>query len=233
MLFEGPLTDEPINYGTTIPTVIYIAFVALIYWVIAPILLVIAASFFFLSYLSYKYLYVNVIVRKYESGGKFWYGIYYYSMVGLMISVITIVGLLALKQGVAQVFSLVPLFIVIIISWRYTEKCFKQSSLDLPMSSAVAHDKKYDVKTLGFTNEYITQRNATNSVLHQPIPYHIGSIPLVEKGRVSDVYYSSDDSLVESIPLKEIQSVVVRNDKKEIVLYLNKDNDPVRADDDV
>lgn len=63
MLFEGPLADSSVSYGTVLPAMLYVLTLAVVYWVIAPILSAIAAVFFVLTYLAYKYQYVHLIIR--------------------------------------------------------------------------------------------------------------------------------------------------------------------------
>ena len=63
LFFEGPLAKASVSYGTEIPAMLYVLMIAVVYWVIAPILSAIAAAFFVLVYIAYKYQYIHLISR--------------------------------------------------------------------------------------------------------------------------------------------------------------------------
>jgi hypothetical protein len=69
MLVEGPLADNAIDYGTTLPGVLYVLCIVLTYWVIAPILQAVGALFFGAAMIAWKYYLMYIVVPNYESGG--------------------------------------------------------------------------------------------------------------------------------------------------------------------
>jgi hypothetical protein len=140
LFVEGPLAKVTVDYGVELPPLLYILFIMLIYWVMAPILLGIATLFFGATYVAWKYMYMFVCVAETDGGGRFFHGLFEYSMIALMVSALTMIGYTSLKEGIEQAPILLPLPAVIIVCWRYTETKFKTMSLNLPFSAAVDTD---------------------------------------------------------------------------------------------
>lgn len=137
----GPFGETRVGYGTELSDVLYVLCVVMLYWVIAPIVLLLATGLFWAWYFTWKYQYMFVITRTFESGGAFWYKLYRYSMLGLMAGTITFMAYMGIKEGVAQGPLLVPLPIIIYLSWRYTEKRFKHQSKNLAFGTALKQER--------------------------------------------------------------------------------------------
>lgn len=137
----GPFGETRVAYGTELSDVLYVLCVVMLYWVIAPIVLILAAGLFWSWYITWKYQYVFVITRTFESGGQFWYKLYRYSMLGLMAGTIVFMAFMGIKEGVSQGPLLVPLPIIIYMSWRYTERRFKAQSQNLAFGSALKQER--------------------------------------------------------------------------------------------
>lgn len=129
------------EYGTTLPDLLYVLCIVLLYWVIAPVILLFGTGFFSASYIAYKYQFTFVNIRSYESGGLFFYGLYKYSMVGLCTASVLFIAYMGIKQGVLQTPLLAPLPVMILYFWRYTEKQFKVLSHNIPFDTAVRDDE--------------------------------------------------------------------------------------------
>jgi len=137
-------------------------------WVIAPFIVIFAACFFGSSYLAYKYMYTFVIVRAFESGGLFWYGLYKYSMIGLLVANLAMIAYMGIKQGIVDAIAnmialhdeftqyliclslllyvgikqsplMVPLLFIILYCWRYTEQKFLSLSSNIPYGELRSH----------------------------------------------------------------------------------------------
>jgi hypothetical protein len=115
----------------------------MLYWVIAPIVLILATMLFYCWYIMWKYQYVFVVTRTFESGGLFWYKLYRYSMLGLMAGTITFMTYMGIKEGVSQGPLLVPLPILIYMAWRYTERRFRHQSKNLAFGTALKQERNY------------------------------------------------------------------------------------------
>jgi hypothetical protein len=198
MLKNGPFAPYEVEYGTALPDLLYVLCIVLLYWVITPVILVFAAAFFFTSYMAYKYQFIFVTIRSYESGGQFFYGVYAYSMTGLLTGTVLFIAYMGVKEGVLQAPLLVPLPFLIIYCWRYTEKQFKVMSVNMPFDTAVkadddvssnaAHDAHE--KLLGsFTEEFLKQPNIVGPAVVYPYPHRILGVPLLNPhGALNEVY---------------------------------------------
>lgn len=168
VLIEGPLANANIDYATVLPQFLYILCIALTYWVIAPLVLLVAGLVFGANYVVYKYQLCYVIVNKTETGGLFWYKMYNYSMTGLMASTITMIGYMGIQEGAVQAPLLVPLPILIYIVWCYTEEKFKVLSMSLTYQEtlpAAVHPPQQHHGQAGTSAAAASEVSAENAVL--------------------------------------------------------------------
>lgn len=202
-LFEGPLAPSTMAYGTSLPSELYLVCIMLLYWIIAPILLFAATFYFGANYVALKYNFVYVMTRSYESGGQFWYGLYSYSMFALLVSSVTFLVYVSIKEGTYQAPVLVPLPFVIIFAWRYTEQKFKAWSLNVPYSTAVSAD--LDASHAGvirtFTEDFIKHPNLLVPKTVFPYPYRLDGHPTLV----------SSDGLVDAVYLEDIPPGIEAN----------------------
>ena len=136
-LLKGPLAPTTIKYGAVLPNTLYALTIVLLFWVIAPLVLPLSAGMFWSQYIVYKYKYLFMVQAPFDYGGRFWYDLYFYSMAALLASSCAFIAYMGLKQGVVQTPLLLPLPIIIIYCWRFTERKFKAYSLDIPFQDAV------------------------------------------------------------------------------------------------
>jgi hypothetical protein len=190
----GPLADTVIEYGTILPDSLYVLCITLLYWVITPIILPIATIFFGATMLAWKYQFLYVIQRQYESGGKYWYGLYNYSMLGLFASTITMMAYMSIKEGISQAPLLVPLPILIIFMYQYMNTRFEALSKNIPYSTAVKADANKQNDNIirdTFTETFLKHPPLAAKKEIFPYPYRIDGLPLIDnKGEVNRVYVS-------------------------------------------
>jgi hypothetical protein len=139
-LIEGPLAKVTINYGIELPPLLYVLFVMLIYWVMSPILLAISTLFFGATYVGWKYSLLFVVISEVDSGATYFLSLFNFCMTGLMISAITMICYMGIREGAAQAPLMIPLPFIIVFVWRIMEAKFKALSLNLPYSAAVDVD---------------------------------------------------------------------------------------------
>lgn len=198
-VLEGPLADEPLDYGRDLPTLMYFLVLCITYWTIAPILVGILALIFLYSTISWKYKMLYVYAAQYEAGGMYWYGLYKYTMYALVASTLTMIGYMGLKEGAAQSAGLFPLLYVIYRAWGYTEDSYKDISLHLAYSTAVDADssrlslsRKPDPLRQEFHADYYKQPAYSAPETAKLQAYRINRIPLFTKnGQFSSVYNKS------------------------------------------
>ena len=207
-LFNGPLKTSEFDYGSALPSYLFIVCIVLTYMIIAPIMTILGALYFSIFYCILKYQFLYVYVPTFETGGTFWYGLYNFSMKGLMVSSITMVGYMAVKQGVAQAPFIFPIPFVILKYWKYTEASFERVSKDMAYSRAVQADSdtetyQQNIKTLD--THFYTQPSLVEEWNATPDPYRLNNIPLFKKfGNVNEIYY--EDGFEERV--KEYESLM-------------------------
>ena len=154
-LVEGPFEPQGVQYGVEQPKVLYVLTIVLLYWVIAPLLLPFSAGAFWSTYMVNKYQYVFINQRSFDHGGKYWYDLYFYSMAALLVSSVTFMTYMGVKEGISQTPLLLPLPAIIVYCWRHTEKRFKSLSMNLPYDAAVREDSDVFTDTPSSTNPAI------------------------------------------------------------------------------
>lgn len=152
-VLEGPLAHEYVDYSWIYTQLLYILCITLTYWVIAPLVVVVAGLWFWAQYVLYKYKLCYVLHKQYETGGTYWIHLYSRSMVLLLTTTLLNIGYMAIKQGTSQVSALTPLPILIYASWSYTEYQFKDLSSEIPYQQArelsnSSHDMMHDLDIL-------------------------------------------------------------------------------------
>lgn len=224
----GPLQDSSIDYSSVFPNILYILSIMLLEWIIAPIvigkylifiifsfpyiiiILAVASIYFGYMYLVWKYQLMYVVVKQYESNGKFWYSIYSSSMIGLLISSITFIVYMGIKQAVVQTPLLLPLPLLVLGAWRYTEDKCLTISLNPAYSCSVEYDDECNVCS-EFKETYFHNPSLDTPDIVQPYPYRVNNLSLFDAtGNFRKEYYndkydnnSNVSPLVQSIQINE------------------------------
>lgn len=213
MMKEGPYREIHMGYGTELSDVLYVLCIVLLYWVISPVVLLFAVPLFWSWYYAWKYEFAFVVTRAYESGGEMWYLMYQYAMMGLLAGTAMFMAYMGLQQGVAQSPMLVPLPVIILMAWRYTEQMFRQQSLSMPFDLAIRDDLKQHGLSSGsfeenkdasgetpqqtppkpnyalFSADFMKQPNLVCAADIFPYPYRIDGVPLFNRhGALNEVY---------------------------------------------
>jgi hypothetical protein len=202
-LRNGPFRDTRVEYGTELSDVLYVLCVVLLYWIIAPVVLLFSVPLFWGWYYTWKYQYVFVVTRNFESGGVMWYRLYRYSMLGLSASTIAFMTYTGLKEGMSQGPLLFPLPILVILGWYHTNRCFRDRSRSMPFDLVIKNDASVyssaesSEKLKVFSPNFMLQPNMVDPPDVFPYPYRVGDIPLLdENGAFSEVYVDDLDAPV-------------------------------------
>lgn len=193
-LFNGPLQPAEFDYGSSLPSYLFILCIVLTYMTIAPIMTLLGAIYFIVFYVVLKYKFLYVFLPSFETGGTFWYGLYNYSMRALLVSSITMVGYMAVKEGIAQAPFVLPIPFVILRAWSHTSKSFERVSKDMAYSRAVQADAE-EVEREGesfvasFDKKFYVSPCLTEHWEATPDPYRINGKPLLTKRGVLDEVY--------------------------------------------
>ncbi|CAM9482976.1 unnamed protein product, partial [Heterosigma akashiwo] len=96
---QGGVFGPPeLLYGWYYPNLLYALLIVLVYAVISPLVVPVGAVYFGLALIVYKYQVLNVYIPNYESGGAFWFKLYYQTLYSLVTAQVTLVGYMIVKQ---------------------------------------------------------------------------------------------------------------------------------------
>jgi hypothetical protein len=193
LLGTGGLLDNiNFNYGIVLPSILFILCIVLTYWVIAPLLLILGFVYFLYTYYILKYKFLYIFIPNFETGGIFWYKLYKYSMIGLFVSSFTMIGYLAVKEGVSQAPFLLPLPIVIYYFWNKTVNTFEYRTMNVPFSKAKEFDSAVENEFISaqFDVNYYAQPCLIAPSQVNPAPYRIGGKPILnENEEINSEYF--------------------------------------------
>jgi calcium permeable stress-gated cation channel len=220
MLKNGPMLPFSLDYGTVLPDLLYVLCIVMLYWVIAPVVLPFSAAFFFCAYIAYKYQLVFVAIRQYESGGQFFYGLYSYSMTGMLSASVLFIVYMGIKEGILQAPLLIPLPFLVLYCWRYTEQEFREISKNMPYDTAVREDEDIGEgdrshllnRIATFNPGFFKQPNVSGPATIFPYPHRILNVPLLNaNGALNEVY-------VNDIPPGVDPEIYVQKLRKDLLL---------------
>ena len=139
-LLEGPYEEEVIDYSNELPNILYILFISLIYWTIAPVITIIAGVLFGAYYIQYKYQFCYLYANNRETGGMYFPQMFRFSMQLLMFSSMVNISYMGLKLGKLQAPLMFPLPVVIYGVWSYILYKFDRISNNASCRRAMAAD---------------------------------------------------------------------------------------------
>lgn len=112
----------------------------LVYSTVTPILLPFIITFFAFAYLVFRHQIINVYNQKYESAASFWPDVHRRILIGLVISHITLLGLLSTKEAANST----PLLLVLpfLTFWfhRVCKNRFESAFRKFPLQDAMIKD---------------------------------------------------------------------------------------------
>lgn len=191
----GPFALPSIDYGVAIPGLLYPVVVAFLYWVIAPVILLISAIYFPCLYAIYKYQFLYQYVPQFQSGGRFFFHLYKYTMMALLISAIALVGYLGLKEAVVEAPLFFPVPCIIAVVWVYTVSKFRKQVTQVVVDNGsaekeVAAEDAPSLASPDFNAEFYVQPCFQDSAYEDPIVYRYDEKPLFDEHKELDsIYY--------------------------------------------
>ncbi|XP_074312172.1 CSC1-like protein At4g02900 isoform X2 [Silene latifolia] len=133
-----------LDFPTYEPRIQLYFLLGLAYCVVTPILLPFIIVFFAFAYLVFRHQIINVYDRKYESGAAFWPDVHRRILVALVISQLTLLGLLSTKLNVQSVKIFIPLLVAlpILTIWFHTvcKGRFESAFKKFPLQDAMMKD---------------------------------------------------------------------------------------------
>jgi len=119
-------------------------FIATTYAVIQPLLIPLAFVFFLLAYFCYAKLLVSCNMQRYDSGGRLWTRTYWCYVAALLVSQLTLVGLLGIKKAVTQPAIVSLLFFATWFAAAMIDFRYRRLVLDLPLDLTTQVESRID-----------------------------------------------------------------------------------------
>jgi hypothetical protein len=215
-LFSGPLQPTEFDYGSSLPSYLFVLCIVLTYMTIAPLVSLLGALYFSLFYAVLKFKFLFVFVPSFETGGSFFFDLHAFSMRGLLVSAVTMVGYMAVKEGVAQAPFVLPIPFVVWRYWNYTTASFERLSKDMAYSRAVQADTEQaavgapqsldsssppSCPSPSFDRRFFLDAALTASWNESPQPYRVEGRPLFTRfGGLDEAYHEEVEAGESSQP---------------------------------
>lgn len=153
-----PETNPVYCYFASEVTNINIVFVlALMYCVVAPIMMPACFLYFALAFFVYKWLFVHVYTKQYDLMGEMWYACFWGLIVGAGFGTISLAGLAAIQKGSKspECIALWVLTFAIMVFAFHCQKTFMPFCSVLPYRAAVLADETASAEVVhGFASDY-------------------------------------------------------------------------------
>ncbi|CAG8672498.1 16389_t:CDS:10 [Cetraspora pellucida] len=169
-----------LDYGQELPPVILIFVIVLVYSSITPIILPLGAIYFFLGYLTYKYLLLHVYFHPYETSGLVWPKIFHRIIIGLYIYQLMMIGYLSLRNRYDMAFSLFPLLVVTTLYWYYVNEAYARMVAFIPLKTLREEGRIVDDDS-SFAPSTSNSPNPSNNESSQI------TSPNVDKGKINSL----------------------------------------------
>lgn len=136
-----------LTWGKTIPKVVFIFLISVLYMPIVPIVQVFAFMYFGGSYLVMKHQCLHVYSTKFEGGGSVtWETMFSYLMVCMYMAEFVFIAFMGLKQGAIQsIFGFIPL-VATIIMHRMLNRNIRKPLENLSLEVATAVDEEGELE---------------------------------------------------------------------------------------
>ncbi|MCO5607012.1 hypothetical protein L7F22_061203 [Adiantum nelumboides] len=129
------------NYATCVPGDMLILTITVCYSVIAPAILPFAIIYFGLGWLLMRNQALNVVIPRFESGGRMWPHIHNRILAALFLEQLTMLGYFGLKQFVYAPLMILPIIATLVFAY-ICRKFFYPSFNVSPLSAACKEDKE-------------------------------------------------------------------------------------------
>uniref|UniRef100_A0A0A9GBA3 CSC1/OSCA1-like 7TM region domain-containing protein n=1 Tax=Arundo donax TaxID=35708 RepID=A0A0A9GBA3_ARUDO len=129
-----------IGLGENLPSLQLYFLLGLVYAVVTPILLPFIIIFFAFAFLVYRYQIINVYNQEYESAAAFWPQVHSRIIASLLISHVTLFGLLSTMKAAYSTPLLIFLPLLTIWFHKYCKNRFEPAFRKYPLEEAMEKD---------------------------------------------------------------------------------------------
>uniref|UniRef100_A0A0A9VZC4 Putative membrane protein C2G11.09 n=2 Tax=Lygus hesperus TaxID=30085 RepID=A0A0A9VZC4_LYGHE len=169
----------PFPYGTKLPESLMISTIGICFGVLQPIVLPFVLLYFITTYFLTKYMLLYVYVTPFETGGQFLPSILHRLLIGLVISQVTILGVLTMKKAILLSFFVAMLPFLTALFYFYCRHKYYAKYTRVSIEGAVKTERersnlKYQQICALFFGRTIPQ--AAEMILEFFLPYPLSSI---------------------------------------------------------
>ncbi|RHZ47076.1 hypothetical protein Glove_593g9 [Diversispora epigaea] len=158
-------TPPFLDYGEELPPIVLIFVITLVYSSITPIIILFGTIYFFLCYLTYKYLLLYVYFHPYSTHGLAWPKIFHRIIVGLYIFQTLMIGYLSMRKCYVMAGSLVPILVCTAVYHYYVNAAYNRIADFVPLQNLREEENKLP------TNSYNSSKDNISDVLEDDL-YH-------------------------------------------------------------
>lgn len=170
-LLSGPLKNSPYDYGSSLPNELYVLCIVMTYWTITPLIVILGALYFGGVFVVTKHKFLYVHTREYETGGRWWYGLFDNSMFCLVCSSVLMLAYVSIKEAGFAAMMLIPLPLVIYYSWCYISDEYQHKSNCMAYSIAAGSDETQEKDVLESLDEEMYAQPCLGRDAMESIPY--------------------------------------------------------------
>eukprot|EP00928_Gymnodinium_smaydae_P027330 TRINITY_DN21174_c0_g5_i1.p1 TRINITY_DN21174_c0_g5~~TRINITY_DN21174_c0_g5_i1.p1 ORF type:complete len:866 (-),score=193.71 TRINITY_DN21174_c0_g5_i1:389-2866(-) len=144
------------QFGSEASTVAIVLVLALMYCLIAPLIMPLCVVFFALATAVYRWLFLNVYSEEFDCSGDFWYDLFDGAMIGLILAQLSLSGIAALYTSTSsyEVGALLVLLLLTVWSWRRLTNDFVGLSQTMSYQEAVKSSQASAEVCKGFRDDY-------------------------------------------------------------------------------
>jgi hypothetical protein len=139
-----PLDNPPdFWYAETFAQIILYFMVYFVYATIAPVTSIFIYPCFYLMEWGYRFQYIHNYPRAFDTGGRMWRFFMHFVLCSLLIAILTLIGVLLLKESVYAAPALGPLLAINIMFIIFINGKHSSVSEFLPSRDCVLHDSRF------------------------------------------------------------------------------------------
>eukprot|EP00439_Symbiodinium_sp_Y106_P059974 s233_g8.t2 len=141
-------------FASEVTNITIVFVLALMYCVVAPLMMPACLIYFGVAFMVYKWLFVQVYTKELDLMGELWYSTFWGLIVGLAFGVISLAGLAAVYRGARcpEFWALWTLAFIIAAFAQNCETTFKKQSQVLSFQAAVTANASAEAQSMSFNS---------------------------------------------------------------------------------
>mmetsp|Transcript_5824 Transcript_5824/g.8516 ORF Transcript_5824/g.8516 Transcript_5824/m.8516 type:complete len:960 (-) Transcript_5824:642-3521(-) len=162
---------QVIKYGREYPNFLLVISICFTYACIAPVILPVAAIYFFFASYVYKTQLLHVFFPNYEGGGIMFPTACHRLLVGLICGQLTLIGYLTIKDAYSQATILFPAVLTTAYFMGYCQRTYVSTCASLTMERARLIDETLSPAVVRTFSANTYRQPVLNEIAAEPLPY--------------------------------------------------------------